>query len=108
MTIGEYVERRGLMLRYLSMALIAAAIAAIFVFPEYFGVITRWKGAFCFLPVLLLYGILAMTTKCPRCRAGLGESINAAAIPFSSSVPDACPRCGVSFNEPMEDTKGQG
>jgi hypothetical protein len=107
MTIGEYNERRGLMLRYLSIALIAAAIAAIFMFPEYFGLITKWKEAFCFLPVLLVYGILAMTTKCPRCRAGLGESINAAAVPFSSSVPDACPRCGVTVNEPMDDAKGQ-
>ena len=102
MTIGEYVEHRGLMLRYIAIALIAAAIAAIFVFPEYFGLITKWKEAFCFFPVFLLYGILAMTTKCPRCDASLGESITAAAIPFSSSVPDACPRCGVSFNEPME------
>jgi hypothetical protein len=106
MTIGEYVERRGLMLRYLAIALIAAAIAAIFVFPEHFGLLTRWKEAFCFLPVLLMYGILAMTTKCPRCHASLGESINAAAIPFSS-VPDACPRCSVSFNEPMEGNRGQ-
>jgi hypothetical protein len=102
MTIGEYVKRRGLLLRYLAIALIAAATAAIFVFPEFFGLITRWEKAFCYLPVLLMYGILAMTTKCPRCQASLGESIYGAAIPFSSAVPDACPRCGVSFNEPME------
>jgi hypothetical protein len=107
MTIGEYVQRRGLVLRYLAIALIAAAIAAIFVFPEYFGPITRWQKAFCFIPVLLLYGILATITRCPRCHASLGESINAAAIPFSSWGPGACPSCGVSFNELMEDAQGQ-
>jgi hypothetical protein len=107
MTIGEYVERRGLMLRYLAIALIAAALAVIFVFPEYFGLITRLQEAFCFIPALLLYGILAMTTKCPRCHASLGESVNAAAIPFASSVPDSCPRCNVSFNEPMKGTRGE-
>jgi hypothetical protein len=101
MTIGEYVERRGLMLRYLAIALTAIAVGAIFVFPEYFDQAMRWKEVFCFLPILLLYGIFAMTTKCPRCHASLGESINAAAMPFSMA-PDACPGCGVSFKEQLD------
>lgn len=101
MTIGEYVERRGLMLRYLAIALIAAGLAAMMVIPEYFGQITKWMKVALFLPVALLYGALAMTTKCPRCHASLGESINAAAMPFSTA-PDACPSCGASFREPMD------
>jgi hypothetical protein len=103
MTIGEYVESRGLALRYFAIALIAVTLLlAVFVFPERFDQITSWQQALCFVPVLALYAIFSVTTNCPRCHASLGDSINAVAIPFSSTRPDRCPRCDVSFDEPMD------
>jgi hypothetical protein len=101
-TIREYIERRGLVLRYLAMALMATMFfVAVYVFPRLFDQITRRERAVCFLPVLALYGFFAVTTKCPRCHANLRESIEAVAMPFSSLTPDRCPQCDLGFDEPM-------
>jgi hypothetical protein len=101
MNIAEFVTRRGLMLRYLVIAALAIAYGAMFVVPQYYGTITKGKLVICLLPAFLLFWVFARTTKCPRCRSSLGDSIITAATPFSSEIPDACPNCGLSFNEPM-------
>lgn len=101
MTIGEYVTKRGLALRYVAIAALIVAYGAMFVVPKYYGTVTRGKLMICAIPAFILFGIFARVGKCPRCRASLGDSIMNAATPFSSEVPDACPKCGLSFNEPM-------
>jgi hypothetical protein len=102
-TIRECIERRGLALRYLAIALMATMFFfAFYVFPRLFDQITRWQRLICFLPVLALYMFFAVTTKCPRCHTSLRESIEAVAIPFSSTTPDRCPKCDLSFDEPMD------
>jgi hypothetical protein len=89
------------MLRYLVIAALAVAYGAMFVAPHYYGIVTKGKLVICLLPAVLLSWVFAKTTKCPRCRSSLGGSIITAATPFSSEIPDACPSCGLSFNEPM-------
>jgi ribosomal protein S27AE len=102
MTIREYVERRGLTIRYLATAWIAVILFAVFVFPERFALVTPWQAACYFIPIILLFVLIAATTKCPRCGADWAEMTWAVANPFSSERPDQCPNCGVSFGERMD------
>lgn len=107
MTIREYVERRGLVVRYLAIVWTLAILFAVFVFPERFALIKVWQAACYYPPILLLYVIFAATTKCPQCRANWGEMVWNAANPFSSSFPDQCPHCGMNLGETMQTRTGK-
>ena len=102
MTIREYIERRGMAVRYVAIAWIVAVLFAVFVFPERFALVESWQAACYFVPILLLFQIVAATTKCPRCRTSLGELTWNVANPFSAEFPDQCPNCGVSFREAVD------
>jgi hypothetical protein len=109
-TIKEYIERRGMAIRYLATAWMVAILFAVFVFPERFALVETWQAACYAIPIFLLFQVLAATTKCPRCRTSLGELTWNVANPFSAEFPDQCPHCGVRFEEPMDrpDTSRQG
>ena len=108
MTIREYVERRAMAIRYLAIAWIVAILCAVFVFPDRFANVEAWQVGCYIIPILLLYGVLAATTKCPRCNSGWGELMWKKANPVSSELPDHCPHCGVSFGERLDGRSGIG
>ncbi len=47
-------------------------------------------------------GLLSVVwIKCPRCSVRVGQSIaNSLVVPFFKPVPNYCPYCGVSLDEP--------
>jgi hypothetical protein len=55
--------------RYLAAAWIVVILFAVFVFPDRFANVDAWQIVAYNIPILLLYGILAAATKCPRCNA---------------------------------------
>jgi hypothetical protein len=61
--------------------------------------VEAWQVACYFIPILLLYAILAATTRCPRRQPSWGQLMWNKANPVSSELPDQCPACGVSFAE---------
>jgi hypothetical protein len=98
-TIRQYVERRALAIRYLAALWIVTIFIAAFGFPDRFANVEAWQVACYFIPILLLYGILAATTRCPKCHANWGRLMWNKANPVSSELPDQCPACGVSFTQ---------
>jgi hypothetical protein len=102
MTIRQYVERRAMAIRYLAFLYIVTMFIAVFGFPDRFANVEAWQVACYWIPMFLLYSILAATTKCPRCLANWGQLMWNKANPFSSELPDQCPHCGVSFAERLD------
>jgi hypothetical protein len=89
-------------IRYLAILWIVAMFIAGFGFPERFANVEVWQVACYYIPIFLLYVILAATTRCPRCHVRWGQLMWNKANPFSGELPDQCPSCGVSFSERMD------
>jgi hypothetical protein len=106
MTIGDYVESRALALRTTAIASAVVMTVLVFIiYPERFVDAENTQIAMVAAPVVALSWIVAATSRCPRCEASLGKAIRAVAAPFSTTVPDHCENCDVSFDEPMENPK---
>jgi len=61
-------------------------------------------GAAALLIACVMSAVL-LRTKCPRCGFSLRKVISRGGSPTLPKL-DACPHCGVSLDEPMEETAG--
>jgi hypothetical protein len=105
MTIREYVEGRAMLVRIVGgIWIVGVMILIVIVFPDYgaHNTVLNLTGGM-FLGTFVCLGIAALT-KCPRCGATLRDMTYKAALPFTDEMPDCCPNCGVSINEPVDST----
>jgi hypothetical protein len=102
MTIREYVEGRGTLIRNLNFCWIGVMVALIFIFstlsdhPRFIWFVVV------FAALIAISHTIAWKTKCPRCLASLYVVAIRASNPFYLSTSCDCPNCGVSLNESME------
>jgi len=102
MTIREYIKGRAVLVRYLSFGWIVFPMVPIFAFPE--RAKTSWIAwlAIGYVLMAAVRYAIAWQTKCPRCGTSLLRiTMGTAGGSFVKSA-DACPQCGVGFDEPLE------
>jgi len=44
--------------------------------------------------------VIAVRTRCPKCRRPLDSHVIAALVRYSQAPPERCPHCGVNLNQP--------
>jgi hypothetical protein len=100
-TIGEYVAQRTSLIRLLSLLWFVVPVVLIFAFPvtaQTYGL--EWL-LFTYLLMWGICAVIAWNTACPRCHSSFfWETIRAARLWFGDTLK-SCPKCGVSFEEPM-------
>ena len=89
MTIRDYIKGKTFY-SVIGLVLLMALPAVLRrpTFPTYF------IFALSVAAMILMLWFHRRTVVCPRCKATLGAVIN--------NLPDRCPQCGVSFDEPIK------
>jgi hypothetical protein len=102
MTIRDYIQRRGKMARYVGFAyIVVLMIAAFTLFPALMSDNGTLWMVVAMLPLVAVYYVIGQLTKCPRCQTSLYLMAMQTANPFGGEIPNFCPHCGVSLDEPM-------
>ena len=106
MTIREYIVRRGKWVN--RVTLLFVVVVALFVFVPHRhlsqNVYRGWMLA-AVVPLIALRFVIPWRTRCPRCGGGLSSLVRSTASP-TTDIDHVCPHCGVSIDEPMEQSPG--
>ena len=106
MTIREYIVRRGKWVN--GVTLLWFVVVLLFFFVPHSSlsanVYRGWLLA-AVVPLVTLKFAIAWRTRCPRCRGGLSSLVRSTASP-KTDIDHVCPHCGVSIDEPMEQSPG--
>ena len=92
-TMRDYLRRRY------RLALIGVFSGAVLLIAAPFGPIgigLQLLGAIILASAL----VLAVRTRCPKCRRLFDTRVIAALVQFSHAPPERCPHCGVNLNAP--------
>jgi hypothetical protein len=101
MTIREYAQGRGKLLRIFSASWVGVVLILAFAVRPYLTLedLRAWICA-AMIPIFAVPMAIGWMTKCPRCNGRLSTVVYSVVRGYG--VPDSCPHCGVSLDEPME------
>jgi hypothetical protein len=100
MTIGDHLKRKGRQ----SAVAVGFVFLLVFICPVLLPR-TALPGVLYIAGFIALANLVfVMAIKCPRCNKWLGDAVAQGSMPYHE-LPDRCPRCDVSFNEPLPDNR---
>jgi hypothetical protein len=107
MTIREYIARRVKLARYFAAVwFFVLMLLAFTVFPALLSKNGTGWMVLGLMPMTVVFYLIGRWTICPRCQGSLSMMTINAFVPWhGGSMPDKCPHCAVSLDEPVKPTE---